>query len=127
VFYRVLYGWRKHLTEEDFYDRNGISKHTKLSHKVRNAEWNSEEGKWKVEVEDLETGKAVKDECHILINATGFLNKWTWPAIKGFETFKLPKVHSADWNDEIDFKDKTVAVIGTGSSAIQVSNLDEST
>jgi cation diffusion facilitator CzcD-associated flavoprotein CzcO len=89
---------------------------------VKKAEWNNEEGKWEVEIEGLESGKIVKDECHILINATGFLNKWTWPAIKGIEIFKRPKVHSADWKDDINFENKTIAVIGTGSSAIQVSS-----
>lgn len=61
-----------------------------------------------------------EDECNVLLNATGVLNKWKWPEIAGRETFKGPMMHSANWDDSVEFKDKTVAVIGAGSSGIQI-------
>lgn len=44
--------------------------------------------------------------------ATGLLNKWAWPDIPGFETFKGEKLHSARWDESIELKDKEVALIG---------------
>lgn len=47
-------------------------------------------------------------------------SKWKWPEIEGRELFKGPMMHSANWDESVDFKDKTVAVIGAGSSGIQI-------
>lgn len=87
---------------------------------MQKAVWDERDSQWVVEVEHLPSGTIKVDTADILINATGFLNKWKWPDIKGIEIFARPKVHSAAWDDAIEFKDKTVGVIGTGSSAIQV-------
>lgn len=47
-------------------------------------------------------------------------SKWKWPAIKGRETFKGSMVHSANWDDSVQLEGKRVAVIGSGSSAVQI-------
>jgi cation diffusion facilitator CzcD-associated flavoprotein CzcO len=47
-------------------------------------------------------------------------SKWKWPAIKGRETFRGPMLHSAHWDDEVQLQGKRVAVIGSGSSAVQI-------
>lgn len=54
------------------------------------------------------------------MNGTGFLNDWKWPKIPGLAEFKGTLMHSANWDMSVDWSDKTVAVIGTGSSAIQI-------
>lgn len=65
-------------------------------------------------------GKEVDDWCNVLINGTGFLNDWKWPKIDGLHDFKGTLLHSANWDTNVDCTGKTVAVIGTGSSAIQM-------
>lgn len=60
------------------------------------------------------------DTCDVFVTAVGILNKWKWPEIEGFEQCEVEKVHSANWKPEIDWKDKNVAVIGAGSSGIQI-------
>ncbi len=106
----------------DFYRRHKIDQFTKLSHSVKEAVWHEAESKWKLEIEDMTTipSTIVKDECDVLVSGAGFLNKWSWPKIQGIEGFSKPKVHSASWDTRLDFKDKTVGLIGNGSSAIQV-------
>jgi len=71
-------------------------------------------------VEIDKNGVVIKDWCHVLINATGFLNNWKWPAIPGLHDLQGKLLHSANWDDTTDFTDKRVALIGTGSSAIQI-------
>jgi cation diffusion facilitator CzcD-associated flavoprotein CzcO len=110
------------LNIADFYNRNQLSRFTKLEHRVRKAVWQEDTSQWAVEVENLSTGLVVEDQCDVLVNATGFLNKWTWPKIDGIGSFTKPKTHSAAWDHSLDYKDKTIGIIGTGSSAIQVSN-----
>lgn len=65
-------------------------------------------------------GQEIDDWCHVLINATGFLNDWKWPKIPGLNDFKGTLLHSANWDTNVDYEGKDVAVIGTGSSAIQI-------
>lgn len=76
--------------------------------------------RWADRVELERDGQRFADWSHVLINGTGFLNSWKWPKIPGLHDFKGKLLHSADWDPSLDWKDKKVAVIGTGSSAIQM-------
>src|SRR2546430_10205599 len=49
----------------------------------------------------------------------GALHVPHYPEIPGIERFCGPSFHSAAWPSEVDLGAKTVAVIGTGASAIQ--------
>ena len=42
------------------------------------------------------------------------------PVIEGIETYKGTLAHTANWSSNIDWKGKRVAVIGSGSSSVQV-------
>jgi cation diffusion facilitator CzcD-associated flavoprotein CzcO len=55
------------------------------------------------------------------VNGTGILNTWKWPEIEGLHDFKGPVIHSANWDHSVEFnKEKTVGVIGVGSTAVQI-------
>ncbi len=47
-------------------------------------------------------------------------SNWKWPDIEGLHDFKGELVHSASWPADFSYKDKRVAVIGNGSSGIQI-------
>lgn len=47
-------------------------------------------------------------------------SNWKWPDIDGLHDFKGDLIHSARWPAEFGYKDKTVAVIGNGSSGVQI-------
>ena len=99
-------------------DKYEIRKYMKFNHKCVGAVWNEEKGKWQVEC-DGPDGK-VHDECDVLITATGILNNWKWPDIPGLDSFTGTRLHSATWPEDIDLSGKNVAIIGNGSSAIQI-------
>ncbi|KIX98610.1 uncharacterized protein Z520_05911 [Fonsecaea multimorphosa CBS 102226] len=98
----------------------GVYDFLRVNHRVVGAVWDRKQGVWQLEVEDLAQSRTFTDQAEVVINATGFLNKWKWPDIRGLDTFKGHKVHSARWDDSFDFTGKKVAVIGNGSSAIQI-------
>ncbi|KAJ9623816.1 hypothetical protein H2204_011002 [Knufia peltigerae] len=98
----------------------GVFDHLFLNHMVTGAKWEGNKGTWAIEVTDTQTGNSFTDEAEIFINAGGFLNKWRWPDIPGLEDFSGFRAHSACWDDSLDFTDKRVAVIGSGSSGIQI-------
>lgn len=48
------------------------------------------------------------------------ISNWKWPSIEGLKSFKGTLLHSAAFDNSIDLTGKTVAVIGSGSSGIQI-------
>lgn len=49
-----------------------------------------------------------------------FYSEPVWPKIPGIETFKGHKTHSGRWVQDFDYSNKRIAVIGNGSSGIQI-------
>lgn len=103
--------------EQEF---NFIEKYVKLRHKVVSASWSDIRSKWAITVLNLDTGDQFEDEADFIINGGGVLNKWKWPDITGLHTFKGKLVHSASYPEGYDLKGKRVALVGAGSSAVQI-------
>ncbi|KAH8689342.1 FAD/NAD-P-binding domain-containing protein [Talaromyces proteolyticus] len=101
----------------DFFD---LRKYFHLNHEVRGAYWDEEEGVWNIHVKNLKTGQIFLDTAEVFINNGGFLNKWRWPEIEGLKDFKGQITHTAKWRPDTRYEGKSVAVIGTGSSGVQV-------
>ncbi|KAF5981982.1 monooxygenase [Fusarium bulbicola] len=74
----------------------------------------------RLEIQQGHSRDITRDEADIIINATGFLSKWTWPTIAGLDKFKGKLVHTAAWDTNLNWSSKRVAIIGNGSSAMQV-------
>lgn len=104
----------------DCVDRYGLAKSMKLNHRVEGAYWDAESGKWDVHVRDLVTDRVFVDQCDIFINGGGILNHWKWPEIDGLHSFKGLLCHTAAYPEGTDLTVKRVAVIGMGSSGVQV-------
>jgi hypothetical protein len=66
------------------------------------------------------TYQTFDDTCEVLLNATGPLNKWEMPDIAGLESYKGPLMHSANYDTSFDHSGKRIALIGGGSSGIQI-------
>ena len=91
----------------------------RLSTSVNYAKWIEQDNKWEVQIK----GAGGQDEvlvCSHVISACGFLRDPKTPGFKGMESFKGQSFHSARWESQCDLRDKRVAVIGTGSSAVQI-------
>lgn len=97
-----------------------MSKYLKVRHEVVGANWSDDEGKWTVQIKNLATNTVFSDTCDFLTVSTGILNSWQWPDIKGLHNFTGKLMHTADYDASYDIDGKEVAVIGGGSSAIQV-------
>lgn len=95
-----------------------LDRDVKCGHRVSHAQWNEESGKWNLKL-DTKDG-VVEDSCDIFVSAVGFLSKWRWPSIPGLHDFEGHLMHSASWDSSFDSTGKRLAVIGNGSSAIQI-------
>ncbi len=68
----------------------------------------------------VETGQGDRYRAQYCIMATGCLSTAKLPEIAGLEGFEGATYHTGAWPHEgVDFSGKRIAVIGTGSSAIQ--------
>ncbi|ETS77313.1 hypothetical protein PFICI_11187 [Pestalotiopsis fici W106-1] len=101
-------------------EKYGVKRFVKLRHEVLSCEWDASSQKWILDIRRLETGEVFKDEAHVLISAKGNLSDPAWPNIPGLDTFDGEVMHSARWKEDYDFKNKSIGVIGNGSSAIQI-------
>lgn len=69
----------------------------------------------------IETDSGRKIKANFCVMATGFLTAANMPDFPGIDSYEGQKYHTARWpEEEVDFSDKRVGVIGTGSSGIQV-------
>lgn len=82
---------------------------------IKQAVFDEPSGIWTV---TTVSGKEFK--TRVIVSCTGGLSEASYPDIKGLDTFKGVMFHSAKWDNKVDLKGKSVAVIGTGASAIQI-------
>jgi cation diffusion facilitator CzcD-associated flavoprotein CzcO len=97
-----------------------LEQYIRLNQAVTKAQWFEDEGIWRVSVFDHYNGVEKEDWCHFLVNGGGVLNNWRWPEIPGLKSFEGALLHSAQWDSKVSWADKRVAVIGNGSSGIQI-------
>lgn len=98
----------------EFMVEHDLAKYCKTNHRVVGASWNDAKGNWQVQVQDISHERIVDYECDILVNASGILNNWRWPAIPGLENYKGTLVHSANWDEGLELAGKHVGLIGNG-------------
>ncbi len=94
--------------------RHGLEPHIRLRTEVTEAHWDEASSLWMVRTRDGEMF-----EAQSLVTATGQLNRPFRPRLPGIESFSGAVFHSAEWRHDYDLRGKTIAVIGTGASAIQ--------
>jgi cation diffusion facilitator CzcD-associated flavoprotein CzcO len=95
--------------------KHDLRRHIRFGCEVQGADYDEARGLWRVR---LAGGEVL--ECNVLVSAVGQLHQPQIPKIPGLERFKGRAFHSAKWDHSFDFRNKTVAVIGTGPSAVQL-------
>lgn len=96
-----------------------------FSTEVRSARWQESSSTWLLEISRINPDGSTTnftDECDILLHATGVLNNFKWPDVKGLDSFKGKVIHTARWDEDYQqeqWKQDHVAVIGSGASSVQ--------
>ncbi len=72
-------------------------------------------GRWRID-----TMQGRRDEADVVIAATGVLHHPKYPDIEGVESFAGACFHSARWDHSVALDGRRVGVIGTGSTAVQI-------
>jgi cyclohexanone monooxygenase len=96
-------------------DRFGLRDGIRLSTRLASARFDEVACRWQVQAEGGERWSA-----RFLVMASGPLSSPNLPDFAGLKDFAGPVFHTADWPHEpVDFSGQHVAVVGTGSSAVQ--------
>jgi len=116
--------WEEHFSAqpqiqayaEHVVNRFNLQPLIQLETRVTSAHFNESSQLWTVETD---RGDVVT--CRFCIMASGVLSAGKLPEIPGISEFQGSTYHSGQWpHEKVNFKGKRVAVIGTGSSGIQV-------
>jgi cyclohexanone monooxygenase len=96
-------------------DRFDLRRDIQLETRVTAAHFDEKAGRWRIESAEGEVFSA-----QFCVMATGCLSTTKLPEITGRDSYEGATYHTGYWPHEgVDFRGKRVAVIGTGSSAIQ--------
>jgi cation diffusion facilitator CzcD-associated flavoprotein CzcO len=93
--------------------RHDLERRIRYRHELLAADYDERRQRWEVQT----SGGSFT--ARVLISAVGALADPSIPAVEGLETFTGSVFHSARWNHDRDLDGRSVAVIGTGASAIQ--------
>ena len=91
-----------------------IDRHIRYDTEIAGATFDPSIGCWK-----FTTADGRQFDAHVFVSATGLFSRPVIPEIPGADTFAGRQFHSARWDHDLSLDGKTVAVIGSGASAIQ--------
>lgn len=98
-------------------DKYGLAPFIRFGARVIAARFDDTSHLWRLEIARGASRESV--EADIVIAANGPLSRPALPAIPGIERFAGKLFHCAAWDHDYSLEGKTVAVIGTGASAVQ--------
>ena len=93
----------------------GLAAHLHCDRTVISHVFDDDTQRWRTRFED---GASITSR--FVVRAAGGLHLPSWPDIPGLAEFDGDLVHSARWNAGVDLRDRTVAIIGSAASAIQI-------
>jgi cation diffusion facilitator CzcD-associated flavoprotein CzcO len=91
----------------------GVLPHIRFSTNVDRMAWDEMSGEWLIETSQGDY------RARFVVAAMGSLNDPLIPDLKGLEGFRGQAFHSSRWPQDIDLNGKSIAVVGTGASAVQ--------
>src|ERR1700687_689154 len=94
-------------------DDRGVRQHIRFNTEIVDARFDNNQ--WRIR-----TATGNEQVVDFLISATGILREPRYPNIKGLNDFSGAVMHSARWDHNVDMTRRRVAVIGTGSTGVQI-------
>lgn len=89
--------------------------HCRFEQEVSKATWDEANSRWSLA---MASGEQI--EADVVVSAVGMFNELVYPEIEGLESFEGKSFHSARWDWDHDLTGRTVAVVGSAASAVQL-------
>ncbi|KAJ5890108.1 hypothetical protein N7504_010918 [Penicillium tannophilum] len=108
---------RKYL--DDVAEHYQIKDHFKFNREVIGAVWHEDTSEWELTVKHAD-GLEETIICNAIVSGSGLFATANQPDIKGIKDFKGPIFHTSKWDSSVDYRNKRVALLGTGSTGTQL-------
>lgn len=82
--------------------------------------WDESTQTHSVTIRNTRTKGQTEITTDVLISATGPLAKRKFPNVPGLKSFQGPWFHNLDWDGDVKLEGKRIAVVGNGSSGVQI-------
>ena len=96
----------------------GVYEKTRFSHELKRATFDEDRDVWVLEVDTPDGIETI--EANAVVNAVGTFTNPKFPHFEGRELFEGLVVHPSRWPAALDLTGKRVAVIGNGSTGVQL-------
>lgn len=96
----------------------GIDQKIQFNNRVMHASWSDESKLWTIQIDFNGSEKTM--HCRFLFMTSGYYNydHGYAPAFTNSEAFKGPIIHPQHWDENLDYTDKDIVVIGSGATAV---------
>jgi cation diffusion facilitator CzcD-associated flavoprotein CzcO len=101
---------------QDTAQRLGLYQHLRANAEVVQQKWDDTSGMWRLEIRDQPAVTA----RFVISSVGGYVNAKTKVDIEGIDAFEGTVLRPNAWDDDYDTRGKRIAVIGTGSSGVQI-------
>ncbi|MEM7413094.1 MAG: NAD(P)/FAD-dependent oxidoreductase [Myxococcota bacterium] len=121
------YRWREYFARgeqvrgylEHIAEKHGVRPHMRLGHDLEDARFDEATSSWQLVFRGND-GERVERRANVVVSAAGLFSKPKRLDIEGIDAYEGGLVHPTRWTNDIDVRGKRVAVIGNGSSGVQL-------
>ncbi|WP_158726629.1 flavin-containing monooxygenase [Tomitella fengzijianii] len=121
------YAWTEHFARQSevrgYLDHvaheHGIEDKIRFGHDVRDAWYDENADEWHLSIE-VDGKRTVEHTAQVVVTASGLFATPKALDIPGIETFGGRVLHTTEWDESIEYQGRRVAVIGNGSTGVQI-------
>ncbi len=121
------YPWSEHFAQQEevreYLDhvahKYGVRDKIRLGHDVRTARYDDAAHQWQLTIE-VDGEGTVEHTAQVVVTASGLFAQPKPLDVPGVERFEGQIVHTVQWSDAVRYEGRKVAIIGNGSTGVQV-------
>lgn len=107
-------GYLEHVSR-----KYGVHEKTSFGHDVVRARFDEQRQEWRLTIA-VDGGQAIEHTASVVVSASGLFTTPRSLQLPGQQRFRGRIVHTTDWNETLDCAGRKVAVIGNGSTGVQL-------
>ncbi len=100
-------------------ERHDVTRHIEVDHALESARFDESTSRWSLGFSRSD-GSRAEYEANVIVSAAGLFSTPTTPDLPGKESFEGEILHPTQWTSEHSAKGKRVAVVGNGSTGVQL-------
>jgi len=121
------YPWTEHFARqaevqaylEHIARKFGIFEKIRFNHDIKGGTFDQDTSSWNLDIVK-QNGERLSVAANFVISASGLFSTPRKLEVDGIETFKGEIVHSTEWNERHSASGKAVAIVGNGSTGVQL-------